>query len=69
MHHNVLGDVGMHYSLAVMFHVFPVVKRRENRAVMSKDRRQCTHRWCMWKRVGLTTCSGRGWKGENEEKG
>ena len=24
MHHNVLGDVGMRYSLAVMFHVFPV---------------------------------------------
>ena len=37
MHHNVLGDVGMHYSHSVMFHVFPVVKRRENRAVMSKD--------------------------------
>ena len=35
MHHNVLGDVGMHYSLAVMFHVFPVMKRRENMAVMS----------------------------------
>ena len=37
MHHNMLGDVGMCYSLAVMFHVFPVVKRRENRAVTSKD--------------------------------
>ena len=37
MHHNVLGDVGMCYSHPVMFHVFPVVKRRENRAVMSKD--------------------------------
>ena len=39
MHHNELGDVGMHYSLSVMFHVFPVVKRRENRVVMGKDRR------------------------------
>ena len=37
MHHNVLGDVGMHYSLPVIFHVFPVVKRRENSAVISKD--------------------------------
>ena len=37
MHHNVLGDVGMCYSLSVMFHVFTVVKRRENMAVMSKD--------------------------------
>ena len=54
MHHNVLGDAGMHCSLAVMFHVFPIEKRRENRAVMSKDRRQSTHRWSMWKRVGLT---------------
>ena len=54
MHHKVLGDVGTCCSLAVMFHVFPVVKRRENRAVISKDRRQCTHRWPMWKREGLT---------------
>ena len=37
MHHNMLGDVGMRYSRAVMFHVFPVIKRRENTAVMSKD--------------------------------
>ena len=37
MRHNMLRDVGMCYSLAVMFHEFPVVKRRENRAVMSKD--------------------------------
>ena len=37
MHHNVLGNVGMRYSLAVMFHVFPVVKRRENRVAMNKD--------------------------------
>ena len=37
MHHNVLGDVGMRYSLSVMFHVFPGMKRRENTAVMSKD--------------------------------
>ena len=66
MHHNVLGDVGMRCSLAVMFHVFPVVKRRENSVFMSKDRRQCTHCWSMWKRVGLTH---RGWNGENEEKG
>ena len=47
MHHNVLEDVGMHYSLSVMFHVFPVVnsKRRENMAVISKDHRYiyCTH--------------------------
>ena len=37
MHHNVLGDVGMRYSHPVMFHVFPVMKRRENTAAMSKD--------------------------------
>ena len=37
MHHNMLGDVGMRCSLSVMFHGFPVVKRRENRAVVSKD--------------------------------
>ena len=37
MHHNVLGDMGMRYSLAVMFHVFTVMKRRENMADMSKD--------------------------------
>ena len=37
MHHNVLGDVGMRYSLSVMFHVFPVMKRGEKTAVMSKD--------------------------------
>ena len=47
MHHNVLEDVGMHYSLSVMFHVFPVVnsKRRENMAVISKDHRYiyCIH--------------------------
>ena len=42
MHYDVL-DVGMRYSLPVMFHVFPVVKRGANRAVMSKDHRQCTH--------------------------
>ena len=59
MHHNVLGNAGMCCSLSVMFHVFPVVKRRENRAVVSKDRRHCTHRWRMWKSVGLTTCGGR----------
>ena len=34
---HVLGDVGMRYSQAVMFHVFAVIKRRENTAVMSKD--------------------------------
>ena len=28
MHHNVLRDVVMHYSQAVMFHVFPI-KRGE----------------------------------------
>ena len=28
-----LEDARMHYSLAVMFHAFPVVKRRENTAV------------------------------------
>ena len=54
MHHDVLGDVGMLYSLSVMFHVFPVVKRRENRAVMTRDRGQCTDCWSIWKRVGLT---------------
>ena len=54
MHHNVIGDVGMRYSLAVMFHVFPVVKRKENKAVVSKDHIYCTHCWRMWKRVGLT---------------
>ena len=54
MHHNVLGDVGMRYSLAAMFHVFPVVKRRENTAAMSKDHCHCTHRCHMWKRVALT---------------
>ena len=32
-----LRDVGMCYSLSVMFHVFPVMKSRENMAVMSKD--------------------------------
>ena len=37
MHYNVLGDVGMRYSHPVMFHVFIVVKRRENRATMNKD--------------------------------
>ena len=51
MHHDVLGDVGTCYSLPVLFHIFPGVKRRDNRAVMSKDRRQCTHCWFMWKRV------------------
>ena len=50
MHHNVLGDVGIHYSLAVMSHVFPVVKMRENRAVMSKNCRQCTHHSRMCKK-------------------
>ena len=28
-----LEDARMHYSLSVMFHAFPVVKRRENTAV------------------------------------
>ena len=37
MHHNVLGDTVMHYLHAVLFHVFQLMKRRENRAVMSKD--------------------------------
>ena len=37
MHHNVLAEVGMSYSLFVMFHVFPVMKRRENTAVRSKN--------------------------------
>ena len=40
MHNNLvivlLEDVGVQYSLAVMFHAFPVV-RRENTAVNSKD--------------------------------
>ena len=36
MHHNVLGDVGMRYSQSVKFHVFPVMKRSENTAVMSR---------------------------------
>ena len=49
----------MRYSLSVMFHVFPVVKRRENRAVMSKDHRHSTQCWRMWKRLGLTSCGGR----------
>ena len=31
-----LKDVGMQYSLSVMFHAFPVV-RRENTAVNTKD--------------------------------
>ena len=30
-----LEDARMHYSLAVMFHAFPVVKRRENTAVIT----------------------------------
>ena len=37
MHHNVLGDVGMRYSPAVMFRVFPVMERRESTTVMSKN--------------------------------
>ena len=50
-----LEDVGMHHSLAVMYQVFPVVKRRENIALISKNIRNCTHHQGMWKRVGLTT--------------
>lgn len=34
MHHNV---VGMHYSLAVIFNVFPVFRKSDNTAVMSKN--------------------------------
>ena len=48
-----IGNVGIRCSLAVMFHAFPVVKRRENRAVMSKDRKQCTS-LAHVERVGLT---------------
>ena len=44
-----LEDVGMHHSRSVMFQVFPVVKRRENMAVISKNNRYCTHHWGMWK--------------------
>ena len=51
--------VGMCYSLAVLFQGFPVVKRRENRTVVSKDNWYRTHHWVMWKRVGLTDYSGR----------
>ena len=32
-----LEEVGMHHSLPVMFQVFPVVKRRGNMAVISKN--------------------------------
>ena len=49
MHTNVLGDVAMRCLHPVTFHVFPIVKKRENRVVMSKDHRQCTHHWSMWK--------------------
>ena len=37
MHHYVLGDAGVSYSPFVVFHVFPVMMRRDNMAVMSKD--------------------------------
>ncbi len=58
MHHNVLGDVGMCYSHPVMFHVFPVMKRRENMAAMSKVHWHCKHCWGIWKEwdVLLTIC-------------
>ena len=49
-----LEDVGMHHSRSVMFQVFPVVKRRENMAVIRKNNRYCTHHWDMRKRMGLT---------------
>ena len=44
-----LEDVGMHHSLSVMLQVFPVVKRRENMAVITRNNRYCTHHWGMWK--------------------
>ena len=58
--HNIspLEDVWMCYSLSVMFHVFPVVKRRENMAAMSKD-----HRY--WHTIGAC---GKEWDSPAEEE-
>lgn len=47
--HTMLESMGMHYSLAVMhimFHVLPIVRRREN---ISNAHKHCTHNWDRWK--------------------
>ena len=42
-------DAEIHYSLAITFQVFPVVQRRENTTICSKDYSYCSHHWGMWK--------------------
>ena len=46
LHYNDgIGDVVFATHSPVMFHVFPVVRRRENMTGISDDHRHCIHHW------------------------
>ena len=56
LHYNDgIGDVVFATHSPVMFHVFPVVRGRENTTGISDDHRHCIHHWGRCKREGLTS--------------
>ena len=55
LHYNDgIEDVVLVNNSPVMFHVFPVVWRRENMTGISDDHRHCIHHWGRCKREILT---------------
>ena len=55
LHYNDgIGDVVFATHSPVMFHVFTVVRRRENTTGISDDHRHCIHHWGRCKRERLT---------------
>ena len=55
LHYNDgIGDVVFAIHSPVMFHVFSVVRGRENTTGISDDHRHCIHHWGKCEREGLT---------------
>ena len=55
LHYNDgIGEVGFATHSPVRFHVFTVVRGRENTTGISDDHRNCIHHWGRCKREGLT---------------